>query len=51
MSDDTPSDHAREVVRGAYDLHIHVGPDVVGRRIDDLGLAVRCLEVGIAGSG
>jgi hypothetical protein len=49
MADDTPSDHARALVRGAYDLHVHVAPDVVGRRIDDLGLAARCQAVGLAG--
>jgi hypothetical protein len=49
MADDMPSDHARALVQGAYDLHVHVGPDVVGRRIDDLSLAARCREVGLAG--
>ena len=50
MTDETiPTDRARELVRGAYDLHVHVGPDVVGRRIDDLGLAARCRAVGLAG--
>ena len=49
MTDQTPTDQAREAVRGAYDLHVHVGPDVVGRRIDDLGLAARCRAVGLAG--
>jgi hypothetical protein len=49
MADVMPTDRARALVRGAYDLHVHVGPDVVGRRIDDLSLAVRCREVGLAG--
>jgi hypothetical protein len=44
-----PSVRAREVVRGAYDLHVHVEPDLAQRRIDDLGLARRCLELGLAG--
>jgi hypothetical protein len=44
-----PSERSRELVRSAYDLHVHVAPDVVGRRIDDVGLAERCLEVGLAG--
>ena len=26
------SDRARELVRGAYDMHVHIAPDVVGRR-------------------
>jgi hypothetical protein len=44
-----PSERARALVRGAYDTHIHVAPDVMERRIDDIDLARRCLEVGIAG--
>ena len=44
-----PSDRARELVRGGYDLHVHVEPDLAARRIDDLTLAHRCLEVGLAG--
>ena len=46
-----PSDDARELVRGAIDYHVHVSPDFVDRRIDDLGLARRCLETGLAGFG
>lgn len=45
----TPSGWARELVRGAYDLHVHVAPDVMGRRITDLQLARRCWDVGLAG--
>jgi hypothetical protein len=44
-----PSTRARELVRGAYDMHVHISPDVVGRRIDDVGLARRCRELGLAG--
>lgn len=44
-----PSARARELVRGAYDLHVHVEPDLARRRIDDLGLARRFAEVGLAG--
>jgi hypothetical protein len=44
-----PSDELRELVRGAFDLHIHIGPDVVERRIDDVSLARRFEEVGLAG--
>ncbi|MEJ3748021.1 DUF6282 family protein [Actinomycetes bacterium KLBMP 9797] len=44
-----PSDHARALVRGAYDVHIHVGPDVMRRRIDDVTLAERFAAVGMAG--
>ncbi|NBE92302.1 cytosolic protein [Nonomuraea sp. KC401] len=45
----TPSRRAREIVAGAYDIHIHVAPDVMPRRIDDLTLAPRFAEVGLAG--
>jgi Family of unknown function (DUF6282) len=46
---DRPSDRARELVRGAFDLHVHISPDVVERRIDDVALARRFEEVGMAG--
>ncbi|QYJ16429.1 hypothetical protein Rxycam_02262 [Rubrobacter xylanophilus DSM 9941] len=44
-----PSDRARELVRGAYDHHVHISPDVMGRRIDDLSLARRFRELGLSG--
>jgi hypothetical protein len=44
-----PSAWARELVRGAYDLHVHVEPDLAQRRIDDLALARRFAELGLAG--
>ncbi|MDX6259263.1 MAG: hypothetical protein QOH84_951 [Kribbellaceae bacterium] len=44
-----PSDHARELVRGAYDVHIHVAPDVMRRLIDDVTLADRFAAEGLAG--
>jgi uncharacterized protein DUF6282 len=44
-----PSERARALVVGAYDLHIHVAPDVPPRRIDDVTLARRFAEVGLAG--
>jgi hypothetical protein len=44
-----PSERARELVRGGFDLHVHVAPDVVERRIDDVGLARRFRELGLAG--
>ncbi len=49
MPDTDPSGRARELVRGAYDLHVHVEPDLAERRIDDLGLARRFAELGLAG--
>src|SRR5918912_782125 len=44
-----PSDAARELVRGAFDLHVHIDPDVIPRRIDDVSLARRFAELGLAG--
>ena len=44
-----PSARARQLVRGAYDLHVHVEPDLATRRIDDLALARRFAELGLAG--
>jgi Family of unknown function (DUF6282) len=44
-----PSDRARALVQGAYDLHVHVAPDVPRRRIDDRALAERFAEFGLAG--
>jgi hypothetical protein len=44
-----PSERARALVRGAYDLHIHVEPDVIPRRITDLDLARRFHTCGLAG--
>jgi hypothetical protein len=47
----TPSEHARALVRGAVDYHVHVAPDFVSRRITDIELARRCRETGQAGFG
>jgi hypothetical protein len=44
-----PSGRARGLVAGGYDIHVHVAPDVIRRRIDDLALARRFREVGLAG--
>jgi sugar phosphate isomerase/epimerase len=44
-----PSERARDLVRGSYDLHVHIEPDVMKRRTDDIDLARRGLEVGLAG--
>jgi Family of unknown function (DUF6282) len=46
---DSPSDRARELLRGAVDTHVHVSPDVVERRINDISLARRFEELGMAG--
>ena len=45
----SPSERARVLVEGAYDLHVHVAPDVPHRRIDDRTLAQRFAELGLAG--
>jgi hypothetical protein len=44
-----PSARARALVAGAYDTHIHVAPDVMRRRVDDVDLAHRFRAVGLAG--
>jgi Family of unknown function (DUF6282) len=44
-----PSDRARELLRGAYDTHMHISPDVVERKIDDITLARKFAELGMAG--
>ena len=44
-----PSERARDLVRDAYDLHVHLSPDVMPRRIDDVSLARRFAELGLAG--
>lgn len=46
---EAPSQAARDLIRGAFDLHVHISPDVVERRIDDIGLARRFAEVGLDG--
>ncbi len=46
---DSPSDRARDLLRGAYDTHMHISPDVVERIVDDITLARRFQELGMAG--
>jgi hypothetical protein len=43
------SDAAWEALQGAYDLQVHVAPDVIERRIDDLDLAKEFLARGLRG--
>lgn len=43
------SDAAWEAIQGAYDLQIHVAPDVIERRIDDVDLAKEFLVRGLTG--
>ncbi|MBV9230441.1 MAG: cytosolic protein [Chloroflexi bacterium] len=44
-----PSPRARDLVRGAYDLHVHTAPDLMPRAITDVELARRCEQWGQAG--
>jgi hypothetical protein len=46
---ETPSDRARELLRGAFDTHMHISPDVVERITDDITLARKFQELGMAG--
>ncbi|HUA71390.1 MAG TPA: DUF6282 family protein [Solirubrobacteraceae bacterium] len=46
---DSPSDRARELLRGAYDTHMHISPDVVERITDDISLAQKFKELGMDG--
>ncbi len=45
----SPTDLAWEAIRGAYDLQVHVAPDVIERRIDDIGLAQEFLARDLKG--
>jgi hypothetical protein len=48
-SNEQASKKARQLVKGAVDLHVHVGPDVMDRITDDLTLATQYGEAGIDG--
>lgn len=39
----------KQLIEGAYDLHIHCGPDLLPRRMDDLEMAQRIIDAGMAG--
>ena len=43
------SDAAWSALQGAYDLQVHVGPDVIARRIDDIDCAKEFLARGMKG--
>jgi hypothetical protein len=43
------TDAAWEALRGAYDLQVHVAPDLIERRIDDIDLAKEFLAHGLRG--
>jgi hypothetical protein len=42
-------DTARGLLGGAYDMHVHSGPDVLPRKFNDVGLAERTRAAGMAG--
>lgn len=39
----------RELIRGAYDLHVHSAPDVLPRKMDDVEMSQRIVESKMAG--
>lgn len=39
----------KELIQGAYDLHVHSAPDVMPRKMDDLEMAQRIVASGMAG--
>ncbi|WP_238177913.1 DUF6282 family protein [Paenibacillus contaminans] len=41
----------QELLEGAYDLHVHTGPDVSPRKLDDLDMAERIQKLGMKGFG
>lgn len=49
MDEITPSDRARELVRGGYDLHVHSGPDVLPRIASDMHIAQAFQQHGLSG--
>lgn len=39
----------KNLIKGAYDLHVHSAPDVLPRKMDDIEMAQRVIESGMAG--
>ena len=37
------------IITGAYDMHIHTGPDIMDRKLDFLEEAERVRDAGMAG--
>ena len=48
-TNEVPSQEAWAAIEGGYDLQVHVAPDVIARRIDDLDLAKEFLGRGLKG--
>ena len=40
---------ANELIRGAYDLHVHSAPDVLPRKMNDIDMAERIRQSGMGG--
>lgn len=40
-----------ELLKDAYDLHVHTGPDVLPRKLDDFEMAERLQRIGMKGYG
>ncbi|MDT8861840.1 DUF6282 family protein [Alkalihalobacillus sp. MEB130] len=40
-----------DLLKGAYDLHVHSGPDVANRKLDDFEMAERLSKIGMKGYG
>lgn len=43
------NDFEKKILQGAYDLHIHFGPDVVPRKATEVEIAERFLDAGMKG--
>lgn len=39
----------KDLIKGAYDLHVHSAPDVLPRRMDDIEMAQRIIDADMAG--
>ncbi|OLR65227.1 cytosolic protein [Peptoniphilus porci] len=39
----------KDIIKGAYDLHVHSAPDILPRKFDDLEMAQRIIDSGMAG--
>lgn len=39
----------KELIKGAYDLHVHSAPDVLPRKMNDIAMAERIKQSGMAG--
>lgn len=42
-------ENLKELIRGGYDMHVHSAPDVLPRKMDDIDMAERIEQSGMAG--